>query len=260
MSKDDEEKKDLTKTPTSLSDGFDVESDYERVSSSVIRGTLIKFTNEAKWVSRDGELPAGLELLVVEILRVVTKWGPDQKPLETRILRPDEKFPDIDALNEGCPQSEWVQGPDKKLHGPYQKQYVGYLLDLNTMQQYSYPTSTAGGGIAVRGLRDQTKWMRKLRGRVVYPTVKLGHTFMKTGFGGRQRPDLVVQRWVTFGGDGGDVKALPTPGPTLSPSQEVERPSLAEELNDAIPDFGKPVASDQKDRNVGDKPKLVPPV
>jgi hypothetical protein len=102
---------DLTKNPPQL-DGF--EGYEDEVSGRLIQGTHIKFTNEAMWVTKAGEeIPADLELVVVDILRVVQKWK-DKRPVEgeTRILAPGEKFPDIKAMNEAAPREEWGEGPD----------------------------------------------------------------------------------------------------------------------------------------------------
>jgi hypothetical protein len=69
----------LTKPPREL-DGFEtyedgVEGEVERASGGVIQGPIIAFTNEADWVRRDGEdLPADLELVAVDVARVVRKW------------------------------------------------------------------------------------------------------------------------------------------------------------------------------------------
>ena len=80
---------DVVKSPEEI-DGFDtyedrVEGHEERVSNQVIQGTLVKFTNESMYETRDGEeLPTDeLELAVVDTIRVVQKWC-DQQPVETK--------------------------------------------------------------------------------------------------------------------------------------------------------------------------------
>jgi hypothetical protein len=105
--------------------------------------------------------------------------------------------------------------------------------------------------------------MRRLRGPNVYAVVLLSDTFMNTKWGGRQRPHFKIERWVRFGEEGGQVEAAsgltPLPSPTPSadkpteqttvqpelPLNEVQEPSLKEEMgdeipfNDAVPDLGK---------------------
>ena len=63
-------------------------------------------------------------------------------------------------MNESVPKADWVEGPDG-LRGPWQAQYIVYLLNLETMDRFSFPTGTVGGGIAVRELVDKTKWIRE---------------------------------------------------------------------------------------------------
>ena len=113
------------------------------------------------------------------------------------------------------------------------------------MDKYTFPTGTVGGRRAVGELRDKLVWMRRLRGPNVYPVVPLSDTFMKTRFGGRQRPHFKIVRWVRLGGEGGEVKALPPPPATQTLAQQttapsdvplVPEPSLREELNDDLPD------------------------
>ena len=229
-------------------DGFEgyedrVEGDEQPHGGGIIKGTAIRFTNQATYTDRDEEeLPSGLELVAVDVTRVVQKWI-DQRPVETRILEPHEKFPNIGELNQNAPPSECSDGPDGKRRGPYQAQYVLYLLNLATMDRYTFPTGTVGGQIAVREVVDKTKWMRKLRGANVYPVVALSDTFMPTRFGGRQRPHFEIKRWVSFGPD---ERALSAPGPNkpieggaqnVEQPRTVAKPTLSEEINDEIPSF-----------------------
>ena len=240
-------------------DGFEgyedrVEGDDQPHGGGVIKGTAIRFTNEATWTNRDqDELPDDLELVVVEVARVVQKWI-NRLPVETRILEPREKFPDIEELNQNAPRSEWSDGPDGKSCGPWQAQRVVYLLDLKTMDRFTFPTGTHGGQAAVRDLVDKIKWMRKLRGAYVYPIIRLSDAFMPTRFGGRQGPHFEIKRWVSFAPD---EKALPAPlgsntaiehSTQKAPEQprSVEPLTLSEAMNDEIPSF-----DDGEDKSAG---------
>jgi hypothetical protein len=238
-----------------------VEGDDRPEGAGIIQGSLVKFTNEAVWVTRDGdELSADLELVAVDVGRVVQKWS-DGQPVETIILQPHQKFPDVEEMNEKVPKKEWVEGPDGNLRGPWQAQHILYLLDPKTMDRFSFPTGTVGGKIAVRDLRDKTMWMRRLRGPNVYPVIVLSSTFMNTRFGGRQRPHFKIVRWVSLGAEGGQVEALPPPTskerqPDLfanEPAQQsqsdlplIKEPSLAEQMDDEIPDFESEKAESPK--------------
>jgi len=221
-------------------DGFagfedEVEGASQPESRGVISGTCIKFTNEATWVSSDGdELPSGLELIVVDIGRVVQRWK-DGQPIETIVLAPGAKFPDVNKLNAAVPQTEWEEGPDGKPRGPWQAQFIVYLLNGQTMDRYTYPTGTTGGAIAVRDLVDRTNWMRRFRGPGVFPIVSLTDVFMRTRFGGRQRPHFDIKRWVKLGDDGTALPAAETPLLPDQGAQEVKAPTAKEATGDSIP-------------------------
>jgi hypothetical protein len=200
---------------------------------SLIKGMLIKFSNEAAWIDTNGEeLPAGLELVVVDIIRAVVKFV-DQQLVDKRVLAPGEFFPDLSALNDTTPKEEWSEGPDGKPRGPWQKQHILYLLNLDTMDRFSYPTSTVGGSIAIRELVDKTNWMRKLRGPDLYPRITLGDVFMNTKFGGRQRPHFEIKGWVQLGSSE-PVAVSPTPK-SLPGVKEVAEPTLAKHMQDSLP-------------------------
>ena len=259
----------IKKDPTSIDNfaGWEdgVEGDDRPQGAGIIQGNLIKFTNEAMWVTRDGdELSADLELVAVDVGRVVQKWS-DGQPVETIILEPHQKFPDVEEMNEKVPKKEWVEGPDGNMRGPWQAQHILYLLDPKTMDKFTFPTGTVGGRIGIRELVDKTTWMRRLRGPNVYAVVLLSDTFMNTKWGGRQRPHFKIVRWVRLGGEGGEsVEALPPPtdkpaGQTTTAQPElplatVKEPTLKEELNDEIP-FNDPTP----DLGKAESPKLSAP-
>jgi hypothetical protein len=242
-------------------DGFDSYDDSvegpDRPPSN--QGSILKFTNEARWVTREGEeIPPTKELIAIGIGREVVKWNTnkDEPPART-ILEPGQRFPDIEKFNAETPQSEWIETPDGRMRGPYEAHHVVYLLDPVTMSRYRYPTGTVGGHIAVSELVDQTKWMRRIRGANVYAVLVLTDVFMKTRWGGRQRPHLRPVRWITFG-DGGDLPVVRPPklvSPCIAATldqfaeqsqqtspekpqtgmQTVEPPNLKEEIDDHIP-------------------------
>src|SRR5262245_25683843 len=98
------------------------EEQPEDNSSRMIQGTLLKFTNEAAWVNRDGdEIEPELRLVVIDARRVVQKWI-NQKPAETIEVPPGQPFPDVAAMNARCPQTEWGEDFNGKPQGPWQIQ------------------------------------------------------------------------------------------------------------------------------------------
>jgi hypothetical protein len=222
--------------------GYDdrVEGDDRPQGGAVIQGTIIKFSNEGEWITGDGdELSRELELVAADAARIVQKWI-NQKPEETIFVAPGQKFPDVKEMNEKAPRSEWRENLNGEMVGPWQMQHVLYLVDLQTLDKYTYPTSTTGGSIAVRELCDKVKWMRRHRPDA-NAVVTLSDVHMNTRFGGRQRPHFNIVRWIGLEGEG----ALPTPKPlaleggTAALVREVKEPSLKEDLNDDLPDFTK---------------------
>jgi hypothetical protein len=224
----------VKKTSDTIVDGFqgfeDAVEGADSPANRQIQGQLVKFTNEATWVAGDEELSDKLELVAVNVSRVVQKWQ-DGQPTGTIVLEPGQKFPDVEKLNAEVPKSKWVEGPDGRPRGPWQAQYLVYLLNPNTVDRFTYATSTIGGSIAVRDLADRVKWMRSFRGENVYAVVTPSRTFMNTRFGGRQRPHFIIKRWIALGGEG----ALPAAEkPALAGPQTVGEPTAKEVVDDEI--------------------------
>ena len=97
---------DVAKTTTYQLDAFDgfndftneVEGEEERVSGRVIQGNKIKFI-DPRWMLNEKDV-TGMVLTSLGLRRVVNKWDLFKNvPLITRILGPNEKFPDFDKLN-----------------------------------------------------------------------------------------------------------------------------------------------------------------
>jgi len=181
------------------SDGFDFADD---AGNSIIRGVKIPFTNNAEYLAGSGgeviKSPPR-EFIAVEHLRALQKWPTDEgPPLETRVLEPDEYFPDIEVLNSQAPQSEWrtVFGQKK---GPWEKVHALYLLEQESMAAFTFITGTVGGFRAVRELTEAIKRARMLGNPYLFPVVNLTHTFMPTQYGGRERPQFKVVRWIEIG-------------------------------------------------------------
>jgi hypothetical protein len=262
--------KDLAKVENNLpvADGFDgfedgVEGDDQQERTSVIQGTLVRFTNDFVWMTNDDdELPSTLELIGIDVLRVVQKWGVDGKPAgAATVLAPGQRFPNVEKMNEEAPRSEWVEKFGKMV-GPYQRQHVCYLLDPATLNRFTFPTSSTGGTIAVSELVDRVKWMRRFRGAHIYPVVTLAAKHMNTAYGGRERPHFIIKRWVNLDDSGNLLSppADPTSGDTGAENdpagadkkkdvatedekkavaaqigKPVTPPSYAEEMNDELP-------------------------
>src|SRR6516225_6063154 len=163
----------------------------------IIQGTRISFTKQAVWVNREKQpLPKGLLLLVANVLRVVQKWGPDGMPAgDPRILKQGEKWPDVEAMNEKCPKSEWRMYFDK-LIGPYQRQKVVYLWDPTiTMNKYTWATSSNSGMACVSDLVEKIQMMRQFKKVKAYPIVTLGSLLWSKRYN-TPGPNLIIQSWI----------------------------------------------------------------
>jgi hypothetical protein len=227
-------------------DAFDYDANAEEgvegsdarlpATTRVIQGDRLSFTNDFIWlVGTDQELPQDRGLVPVDTIRIVQKWV-NKMPEGHIVVEPGKKWPDIDALNKDCPKSEWGTDFNGKPQGPWQRQRITYFVDMETMTKYTWPAATVGAEICLGEFRDKVRMMRQFRGEQVYAVVTLGSVFMATKYGGRERPQFVVQRWITLGST---AAALPAPSaPTALPSanvQTVEEPSLREQMNDELP-------------------------
>ena len=204
----------------------EIDSGEEQVSERSIIGQRVRFGNDGKW-----RLPGQVELtkpvIAVNVRRSIIKWGKDKKkPPETIFLKAGEKIPDLKKKNEETPKSEWVTGFDGKPKGPWEAQHVVYMIDPISIDQYSYPTSTIGGGIAVRELIDRILWMRRFRGNKVYPIVQLATRIMsiQQGSAERPRPHFEIVDWA--GLNPASDKLIPaSDARQLPPQQPAEQPS-----------------------------------
>jgi hypothetical protein len=134
--------------PDGITGHTDEVAGQEIKKSGLFRGTRIKFGKTAEW-EIDGEaIDPETRLILIDVARIVTRWGPDRKPLETVTLEPGEKWPDIALWNDRLPHTEWIQGMNG-LRGPWQTQQIVYLLDPMSMSQYHWPDGTVGGAIAI---------------------------------------------------------------------------------------------------------------
>ena len=170
--------------------------DDEQLSERSIIGQRLKFTNEGQWQLPDKTEPTK-SLIVVNARRSAVKWGKTKgRPLETEFVKAGERFPDLKTRNAALPPSEWIADFNGNPKGPWEAQHIVYLVDPISIDQYTYPTSTTGGHIAVQELVERVNWMRRFRGPATYPIVQLATRFMKTKYGGgRLRPHFSIVDW-----------------------------------------------------------------
>lgn len=206
-------REDEKNVPAVMNDGGDIIGDGlddygDDLDSGIIKGRKVKFTLDFRWECGDEVISPDREFLVIEVLKDLQKWVPESRgPVETQVLAADEKFPDVDAMNAKAPRKEWSEKFGQK-KGPWQKAKVVYLLDQQTMGIFTYVADTVGGFRPVRELQQSSRLARKVQGPAVHPVVTLGDEFMATQFGGRQRPDFKIKRFVVIGGDGQEPRRL----------------------------------------------------
>jgi hypothetical protein len=206
-------------------DGFDGGNDGG--GNSIIQGSKLKFSKEGEWLIGEDVVAADREFVVVEGIKVYQKWI-DQRPVETHRLAMHEQLPDIDALNNAAPREEWVEKFGRDV-GPWDWSYVLYLMDLKTAQVFTYVTNTAGGGQAVRALRQSVGMARRMYGDNVYPKVLLRDVFMNTKFGGRQAPSFDIIGYETLGPSHGQI------GQTVDPHNPPLAGGAEQKLIEAAP-------------------------
>jgi hypothetical protein len=217
------------------------------LGEGVIKGSLAKWSAEEGWHDRDGvDLPS--PMIVIGTQHVVQRFK--DKKLVNTILPP---LPDLDELNNAVPRDEWELDLNGKPRPPYALFHVAYLLNPIDASLYTCINASVGTGIAVDRLESRMKLMRHLRGANVNPVVTLGEAPMKTRFGMKTRPEFVIKDWRSFGPTTIEAQpqtprlappTVPTPEPRTIDKyveivgRKVKPVSLAEELNDAVPDFG----------------------
>jgi hypothetical protein len=240
---------DLTKKPR---DNFDYDplseypgsgGDDSRPARSMQGETKLKFV-DPDW-SADGVPCNGRVLVVYNRTYAAVHWGED-KPIKVLPVTRGEPAPDLKALNAAIPKEEWRMAFGKP-EAPWQLQRTLEFLDPETAERLSWPhnVTVAGSSRAAEELEGRIRIVRRLRGEDVYPRVRLGHKFMPTDYGGRERPYLEIVGWVRFGEHGGleAIESNVTPEaqrriagnkPQPTPMQSVSEPTLAEEMEDEL--------------------------
>jgi hypothetical protein len=194
----------------------------------VIVGPIEKFV-DGDWTT--GGLPADPKrrLAAVGTDVIIQRWR-EQRVIEVFVEKP---LPNLELLNEAAPKDEWEEDLNGNPRPPYQRASIVHLLNIGTAERTTFISATKGAAIAVRQLKDQVKWMRKLRGADgVVPQVELGWAPFPTRYGMRKRPDFKLTAWVDL--SSGQVTAGPKQLAPVEP-KKVKPPSTKEALDDEIP-------------------------
>jgi hypothetical protein len=190
---------------------------------------IIKYVTD-HYVTTQGEVISPTrEFVALGLKKLVQKFIGNKQAAPPIIVPDGQLMPDIDAMNEAAPRSEWGQGLDGKPKGPFVGVLALQLLDPNNMDRYIFVTQTKGGAIAIGDLADKTKMMRRFSGADTKPIVTLGIAPFRIAWLNvvKKRPDLKVVRWIKFGGGGGGDKLPVDPSPLTSPSMVSAQPTAA---------------------------------
>src|SRR5262249_7385407 len=237
-----------------LDDGFggykgEIEGDFgDEQLNSLLEGCLrIKFGKDNRHTVNGDPLPKDFQALAVKTVRAKLKWHPDKSlPPSHWVLAPNEKWPDIVALNNDAPKSEWITGPDGKPCGPYQRQSVLYLMGLPAAtERYVFAGTANRDHASVEQLALTIKWRRQSTGKIIYPVVGFSDVLWSKRYA-LQRAYFVPMRWIEPNTGGGETLAsdtIKTIGATAAPAidddelglKTVAEPTLKDDLKDTIP-------------------------
>jgi hypothetical protein len=219
---------------------------------------LLRFVTD-HFTTREGEtIDPKRELITLGLVKVVQKFV-DKKLVDTIIVAPGAKMPDVEAMNDKAPREEWGVDFNGNPAGPYARVLVLKLLDAQSMDRYAFVTKSIGGSVAIGDLSDKIKILRRIRGPNATAVVACDTALMKTRFGTRiKRPDFKILRYINLGGDGGGgelieankPKSIEPPTPTAATTAAaplgvaakldafgatIEPPTLKEETEDEVP-------------------------
>jgi crossover junction endodeoxyribonuclease RuvC len=203
-------------------------------------GELIQFKDPPRQhLRQDGTaMPPDWRGLVINMAKVIQFWqGGRPDPSKDIVEQPGKEFPDVAALNDQIPKSQWELDDNGNPRAPWSVSYAVYLFDPNDAQIYTHINSTGGQREAYRTLRERIELMRAYRGETVAPVVTLGEKIFSKRFN-KYRAEFVPVEWRRPPGEPAEPKRL-----EKSPSggligEKVEPPTLSEELNDAVPWLG----------------------
>jgi hypothetical protein len=236
---------DERKTPNALTpvDGF---SDTGDTTASPIRGIGFRF-KEGKigeeYIAYSEPFP-----VAGRVFAAIDKTDGWQKlaegvPPEYLMRKPGELRPPRPHVDE----KDWPIDLNNKPTHPWKLTQYLYLLDTATGEVSTFWSNTTGGNMAFGELSDQVKIMRGMHpGTIPVPLITLERTMFQTGFGGKKaRPVFKIVGYKMRSEIGGTQNLLT--------DETKPKPTLAEEMNDEIPDF------DKNNEAAAASPKAPPP-
>jgi hypothetical protein len=181
-------------TVSDSDDGWDDEA--AAASGRTIQGTLIRF-NDWKWRAgkEDKALPDGTRMVAVKTAASWVRWE-NKRPVEHITREKGKQFPVREDLSMWEDKSAWEVGLSGDVEDPWRNTRYVYLISPETMEAYTFSTSSAGGRNAVRDLGDNIARVRKMRGNPnLVPLVELSAEVMPTKYGKKSKPVFKIIEW-----------------------------------------------------------------
>jgi hypothetical protein len=245
-------------------DGFDVYAND--ATSSPIRGINMRFKDGGYYTAYSEQLDVtGESYVVIDQLKGWQKLQKDCSPEYLMQKRGEPRSPQPHVDKE-----DWPLNLNGVPEHPWKRTTYLWLLNTKTGEISTFWTNTVGGNWAIGDLSDQVAFMRQERPRAM-PVIALESRDMQTQYGGtKPRPHFRILGWRQREGTGmpamltgpaqeastetrqpdqpaAKAEQAKTTGKTqrgvapIEPAslKEVESPSIAEQLNDDLPEFLK---------------------
>jgi hypothetical protein len=194
-------------------------------TNSPLRGTSVRFKDGGYFAFTDKINVDGKAYAVLDKRDGWQKLAKDCPP-EYLMRVPGEPRPPQPFVDK----KDWPTGLDGEPEHPWRLTCYLYLLDTTTGEISTFCSNTTGGRVAIGQLSDQVSFMRRNRPDAI-PIVALASKNMPTQYGStKPRPHFQILGWKTH-----DAAPQITSEASLV---DVEAPSLAETLNDEVPDLG----------------------
>jgi hypothetical protein len=210
----------------SIIDGFDEGHDP---TASPLRGTSIRFKDGDYLAFSDPIDVRDRSFVVLDRFEGCQKLAKDCPPEYLMRVRgePRPPRPHVD-------ESDWPPNLNGTPEHPWKLTLYLYLLDVDTGEISTFWTNTVGGKVAIGQLADQVAFMRQARPDAL-PVVALESRDMPTQFGGtKPRPHFRILGYKSRGNVGAQNLLSGSEQNVALP--DVEAPSIAEQLNDDLPD------------------------
>jgi hypothetical protein len=222
-------------------DGFDAYANDP--TASPIRGTNIKFKDGDYFAFSEKIDVRGESYVVIDQHKGWQKLERDCSPeyLMQKKGEPRPQQPHVEP-------EDWPLDLNDKPAHPWKWTTFLWLLNAKTGEVSTFWTNTTGGNVALGELSDQVSFMRQVQ-RHAMPVIALEARDMPTRYGGTTpRPCFHILGWRQRSDTGAPALLEgPEAAPQLDlPLNEVKEPSLAEEMNDEIPDFESEKAESPK--------------